>query len=86
VGIHTARAKGRQPIADLDCLHTLDAHHRPGQARVELAIPFDMTADAWEEPGGDHFHRAAERIAFRAAVLDLGDHPLARPRVGAIHR
>ena len=64
--IDAARAVGRKPVTDLDRFDTLDAHHGTREARVESSIPFDVTADAGEEPG-----RQSLRPTRRASCLPL---------------
>ena len=67
-----------EPVADLDALDRLDAHHRLGQQRVELAIPVHVAAETDRYAEAEHLDHAAERVAVLGGGLDLGDHRLGR--------
>ena len=75
-----------EAVADLHALHGLDRHERPGQQRVELAVPVHVAAQPHRHAVGEHLDDAAEAVAVLGRRLDLGDHLLLGGGVEAAHR
>ena len=61
------------PQADLDRLDRLDAHHRQGEPRVELAVPLGVAPQADRAAGHDCLDDPSEGVARLASGVDRGD-------------
>ena len=86
VGLAPPPAGHLEAVADLHALHGLDRHERPGEQRVELAVPVHVAAEPDRHAVGEHLDDAAEAVAVLGRRLDLGDHRLLGGGVEAAHR
>ena len=86
VGLAPPPAGDVEPVADLDALDGLDAHHGLGEQGVELAVPVDVAAEPDGHALGEHLDDAAERVAVLGRGLDLEDHRIGAAGIEAAHR
>ena len=70
----SAHACNIETVADLNTLHSLNAHHSLRQQCVELAIPVHVAAETHRHAIGQHLDNAAERVAIFCRRFDLFDH------------
>ena len=68
--LRAAQLGQREALADLDALHRLDAHQRPGEARVEPLLLRRVRAEPRRDAARAHLDDAAERVALGAGRVD----------------
>ncbi len=86
MGAGAGLGRAGEAVADLDALDRLHAHQCGGQARVELAVPVDVGAEAGRQAEGDYLEDTAEGIADGLGGVDGGDHAAFGLAVQAAHR
>src|SRR5581483_6024677 len=75
----------REPVADLDALHRLDAHERLREEPVDLAVPVDVRPETGRHAVAEHLHHATERVTDLRGRLHRGHHLVLGLRVEAPH-
>ena len=74
VNLGAERLGSRNAAADLDGLHRLQAHHRPGKQAVEPLVPVGVGAEAGGNAVGHHFKDAAHGVAGAGGLFDFFFH------------
>ena len=70
VRLRAAQRSQREPVADLDALHRLDAHEREREPRIEPVLLRRVRAEPRRDSRRAHLDDAADRVALLARLVD----------------